>query len=66
MAEAGEVIAAVKGSVLALESIVELGEVLLGKPPVPPPDRGVSIFKSVGLAVQDLSAAGWVVKARQS
>ncbi len=57
MEEAGEVIAAVKEGILRQEDLVELGRVLDGKLPGRRGEEDITVFKSVGLAVQDLCAA---------
>ena len=50
LAEAGELIAAVDGDPGFAETLLELGE-LVARPPAAP--RGVTVFKSVGIAMQD-------------
>jgi ornithine cyclodeaminase len=50
MAEAGEIIDAVGAGRIAEEELVEIG-VLVATPP--PPPTGLTIFKSVGVAMQD-------------
>ena len=57
MEEAGEVIAAVRKGILRQEDLVELGGVLEGKHPGRDNEDDITVFKSVGLAVQDLCAA---------
>jgi ornithine cyclodeaminase/alanine dehydrogenase-like protein (mu-crystallin family) len=53
LSEAGEIIRAVSSGVLRLESLVELGAAL-GNPPL---RQGRTVFKSVGVAVQDWAVA---------
>jgi ornithine cyclodeaminase len=53
LSEAGEIIRAVRSGVLRLESLVELGAAL-GNPPL---RQGRTVFKSVGVAVQDWAVA---------
>lgn len=53
--EAGDVIQAVAAGVLAPDDVVELGAVLRGDVPIDPTKR--RIFKSVGMAWQDLAVA---------
>ncbi|ANZ39431.1 ornithine cyclodeaminase [Lentzea guizhouensis] len=53
LSEAGEIIRAVRSGVLKLESLVELGAAL-GNPPL---RQGRTVFKSVGVAVQDWAVA---------
>lgn len=55
MNEAGEIIEAVKQQNLQKETITELGSWLLKK--VPPVQEKLTVFKSVGLAIQDLAVA---------
>ena len=54
--EAGEVIAAVRAGVCRWDDIVELGELLTGTRTRGASEGRLSVFKSVGLAVQDLVA----------
>lgn len=55
LAEAGEVMAAVQTGVVSPADLVELGALV---EEAPPPDRArVTVFKSVGLAVQDVAVA---------
>ncbi|SER61018.1 ornithine cyclodeaminase [Lentzea xinjiangensis] len=53
LSEAGEIIRAVHSGVLRLESLVELGAALDN----PPLRQGRTVFKSVGVAVQDWAVA---------
>ncbi|MEU7479694.1 ornithine cyclodeaminase family protein [Lentzea sp. NPDC042327] len=53
LSEAGEIIRAVRSGVLKLEALVELGAAL-GNPPL---RQGRTVFKSVGIAVQDWAVA---------
>ncbi|WP_090055670.1 ornithine cyclodeaminase family protein [Lentzea fradiae] len=53
LSEAGEIIRAVRSGVLRLEALVELGAAL-GNPPL---RQGRTVFKSVGVAVQDWAVA---------
>lgn len=55
--EAGEVIDAVQSGALAEEDLTEIGEILLGRAPGRRDAGEVIVFKSVGLAAQDLYAA---------
>ena len=57
MEEAGEVIAAVRAGIVRQEDLVELGTILDGKHPGRRGQEDITVFKSVGLAVQDLCAA---------
>jgi ornithine cyclodeaminase len=60
LAESGEIISAVEENMLKKESIIEIGQWLLSK------EGGykerLTVFKSVGLAIQDLSVANIVYK----
>lgn len=65
LAEAGEVIAGVREGFIAEHELHELGAVLLGAAPLRESAEQITVFKSVGLAVQDLvAAASAVVRAR--
>lgn len=61
LAEAGEVIAAVQAGFLGEEDLMELGELVTGARAAAQRASRVSVFKSVGLAVQDLVAGAWAV-----
>lgn len=60
LAEAGDVVAAIDGGAIAEDSLVEIGTV----PPAWADERAedaVTVFKSVGLAIQDVAAAELIV-----
>ncbi len=57
LAEAGEVIAAIRNGLMSEAELTELGEVVSGEAPARREEREITLFKSVGLAVQDLCAA---------
>ena len=57
LAEAGELIEALNGGVVREEDLTELGEIVAGSVPGRETDDQITVFKSVGLAVQDLCAA---------
>jgi ornithine cyclodeaminase len=57
LAEAGDLIACVNDGSLDPEELIELGEVVTGTQPGRGNAEEVTVFKSVGLAVQDLCAA---------
>ncbi len=61
-AEAGDLAPAVDAGLLVWDSLPELGEVLLGKREGRRDEREITFFKSVGLAVQDVSAAGLLAR----
>ncbi len=65
MAEAGEVVAALDARVIEPSSLRELGAVVLGSVPGRTEEAEITVFKSVGLAVQDLVAAAWAVRRAQ-
>ena len=57
LAEAGELIAAIDARVVRMEDLIELGEVISGTRVGRDREDEITVFKSVGLAVQDLCAA---------
>ncbi|MCH7717760.1 MAG: ornithine cyclodeaminase family protein, partial [Gemmatimonadetes bacterium] len=59
LAEAGELIAAIDAGAVSEDGLIELGEIVSGVRAGRERDDGgdVTVFKSVGLAVQDLCAA---------
>jgi alanine dehydrogenase len=62
--EAGELVMALEEGLLAADTIpAELGEVVAGSEPGRRDDDQLTLFKSVGNAVQDLAAAGVVLEA---
>jgi ornithine cyclodeaminase/alanine dehydrogenase-like protein (mu-crystallin family) len=63
LAEAGEVIDAVRAGVLGREALVELGAVAAGREPGREARDQVTVFKSVGSAAQDLVLAARAVTA---
>lgn len=58
MAEAGDVVAAVRDGSVREDGLVEIGSVEAGWPR---PADGITVFKSVGLALQDVAAAELIV-----
>ena len=61
--EAGELIAALNSGAISLDHIhAELGEIVIGKRPGRQNPRQITIFKSVGLAIQDAAAAAIVLR----
>lgn len=63
-AQAGELLNAIKAGVVTAEHIKgEIGEVLLGKAPGRASDADITVYKSLGIAAQDLAAAEYVVTA---
>jgi ornithine cyclodeaminase/alanine dehydrogenase-like protein (mu-crystallin family) len=57
LAEAGEVVWAIRQGILREADMVELGEIAAGQRPSRERPEEITLFKSVGLAVQDLVAA---------
>jgi ornithine cyclodeaminase len=67
LAEAGDLIVPIRQGRIAESAIVaELGEVISGQAPGRTSDDEVTLFKSVGLAVQDAVAAGAILRKAQS
>jgi ornithine cyclodeaminase len=64
LSEAGEVIAAVRAGLVLTEHLAELGAVITGAAPGRAEPHDITVFKSVGLAVQDLVAAAWIERSR--
>ncbi len=61
--EAGEYLLAVKEGAIPADHIVgELGEVLIGTVPGRGSDDEITVFESLGIAVEDLAAAEYVVR----
>lgn len=57
LAEAGEIITALARNQIQKEALTELGEVLSGRKNGRESSRQITVFKSVGLAIQDVAAA---------
>lgn len=64
--EAGEVVRAVAGGILTADDLVEIGDVVVGRRTLERRDEDITVFKSVGLAVQDLCAAGRLLERARS
>jgi ornithine cyclodeaminase len=62
IAEAGEIVAAIRAGFLENSEIAELGEVILGRVPGRVSDSQITFFKSVGIAAQDALAARLALK----
>ena len=60
MAEAGDVVAAIEGGLVAADALVEIGTLDATWVAARPSDA-ITIFKSVGLALQDVAAAELMV-----
>lgn len=61
LAEAGEIIRALDAGVKSEGDLVEIGELVNERVEVPSDGAQTTIFKSVGVAVQDLVAGAWIV-----
>ncbi len=66
LAEAGEVVWAIQRGILQESDLVELGEIVAGRRPGREQPEEITLFKSVGLAVQDLVAAQHVLQRLQA
>ena len=62
MEETGDIIQPVRDGLLNLSEICELGELVASKCPKPVRRGGITIYKSVGVAIQDACAAGLAYK----
>jgi len=62
LAEAGEVIHCMQRGVLVESAIVELGEIVEGRKAGRTGEHEITVFKSVGLAVQDLAAGAMAME----
>jgi ornithine cyclodeaminase/alanine dehydrogenase-like protein (mu-crystallin family) len=65
--EAGDFVAALKEGVLHWQDVYELSQVLVGRYPGRQSPKDITVFKSLGLGVEDIAVAAKVVElARQS
>jgi ornithine cyclodeaminase len=62
LAEAGDVALPLQQGVIGEADIVEVGAVLAGQRPGRTSSEVITFFKSVGVAVQDVAAAGEVLR----
>jgi ornithine cyclodeaminase len=62
LAEAGDVVVPLREGVITEADLVELGAVAAGRHPGRGAAEEITFFKSVGIAVQDVAAAGVVVR----
>lgn len=60
LSEAGEIIDAIESKIIDAHSLLEIGSLL--KPASPELKKRLTVFKSVGLAIQDISIADMVYK----
>jgi ornithine cyclodeaminase len=59
--EPGDIITPIKNGEITADHIVgEVGEVLIGKAPGRASDDEITLFKSLGLAIEDLASAHWL------
>ncbi len=58
--EAGDLIAPIKRGVLTWERVRELGEVVAGKVVGRKSDADITLFKSMGIALEDVAVGAWV------
>lgn len=66
LAEAGDLIIPLRQGLITEDHIyAELGEIVIGAKPGRTADDEITFFKSVGIAVQDVVAARWVLKAAE-
>jgi ornithine cyclodeaminase/alanine dehydrogenase-like protein (mu-crystallin family) len=66
LAEAGDVVVPLRQGLLAEEDLIELGEVVLGRQPGRTAADAITFFKSVGVAVQDVTAGAEVLRRAQA
>ena len=70
--EAGDLVEAVDSGLFEWENAIELGDIVVGKVKIGERDaamgggRGIRIFKSVGLAIEDIALAGEVLSRARS
>jgi len=63
MAEAGDLLIPIQeGAITAAHIVAELGEVVAGKQPGRRSPQEITVFKSLGLAIEDVVAAAFVVR----
>ncbi len=58
LAEAGEVVAAIRQGIISQNDLIEIGAVATGQHPGRASPDEITFFKSVGVAAQDVAAAG--------
>jgi len=62
MAESGELVATMDAGIIAESDLIEIGNVAAGRHPGRTAADEITFFKSVGIAVQDVSAGGEVLR----
>jgi ornithine cyclodeaminase len=60
--ESGDYLAAAREGLVAPENLIELGDVLIGRHPGRSSDVEITLFKSLGLAIEDLAAAAFLLR----
>jgi len=55
--EAGDLLPAIERGVISWESVTELGRIVAGRDPGRTSDEDITLFKSNGIALEDISAA---------
>lgn len=63
LAEAGDIVQPLASGVIAREQLAELADMCRGKGPVRPDDDAITLFKSVGTAIEDYAAASLALEA---
>lgn len=63
LAEAGEIIHAIQNKLLSEKKLIELGQIIMNPTLGRNSSEQITLFKSVGLAIQDISAADYVLNA---
>jgi len=66
LSEAGDIVIPINEGIITGDHLhAELGEIILGKKPARSNQREITVFKSVGNAVQDLAIASYVFEVSQ-
>src|SRR6185437_10228457 len=58
--EAGDLLLAAQSGDFTLERVVELAEIIAGTTPGRPDATAITLFKSLGIGLEDVAVAGWV------
>jgi ornithine cyclodeaminase/alanine dehydrogenase-like protein (mu-crystallin family) len=58
--EAGDLLQAAASGDFTMERVVELGEIVAGKAAGRPEATAITLFKSLGIGLEDVAVAGWV------
>lgn len=59
--EAGDLLAAVEQGIIAWENVIELGQVVAGQAAGRPSDEAITLFESLGIAIEDVAVARYVL-----